>query len=215
MHTVAIWRFSFLCGWLVGTGAWQRMGEGWRHNDVAKRLLEVALCASGRLGVVAYPGKPPTVIDEVFGHFIATVNPLVSESSGVLEWIYLFFLCRVGTALRSFCSRRRCLPWPLPSHAPLLTLFDGLFTIDMLGCGCVQYATMQQVGAGGLDANVPTGTVIGLFEEPDDEGCIVDYGIDDANIQVHHTSSLDASGFLLAGAVRTRRSRSSPSMAHW
>lgn len=43
---------------------------------------------------------------------------------------------------------------------------------------------MQQVGAGGLDANVPTGTVIGLFEEPDDEGCIVDYGIDDANLQV-------------------------------
>eukprot|EP00903_Cladosiphon_okamuranus_P010382 g9821.t1 len=94
---------------------YKTMGEGWRHNDVAKRLLEVALCASGRLGVVAYPGKPPTVIDEVFGHFIATVNPLV--------------------------------------------------------------------GAGGLDANVPTGTVIGLFEEPDDEGCIVDYGIDDANLQ--------------------------------
>lgn len=43
---------------------------------------------------------------------------------------------------------------------------------------------MEQVGAGGLDANVPTGTVIGLFEEPDDEGCIVDYGIDDANLQV-------------------------------
>lgn len=42
----------------------------------------------------------------------------------------------------------------------------------------------KQVGAGGLDANVPTGTVIGLFEEPDDEGCIVDYGIDDANLQV-------------------------------
>ncbi|CAN0390583.1 unnamed protein product [Ectocarpus sp. 12 AP-2014] len=54
-------------------------------------------------------------IDEVFGHFIATVNPLV--------------------------------------------------------------------GAGGLDANVPTGTVIGLFEEPDDEGCIVDYNIDDASLQ--------------------------------
>lgn len=35
-----------------------------------------------------------------------------------------------------------------------------------------------------MDANVPTGTVIGLFEEPDDEGCIVDYGIDDANLQV-------------------------------
>ncbi len=31
---------------------------------------------------------------------------------------------------------------------------------------------------------MPTGTVIGLFEEPDDEGCIVDYGIDDANLQV-------------------------------
>lgn len=58
------------------------MGEGWRHNDVAKRLLEVALCASGRLGIVAYPGKPPTVIDEVFGHFIATVNPLVSIDDG-------------------------------------------------------------------------------------------------------------------------------------
>ncbi|CAM9683217.1 unnamed protein product [Ectocarpus sp. 6 AP-2014] len=91
------------------------MGKGWRHNDVCKRLLEVALCASGRLGVVAYPNKPPMTIDEVFGHFIATVNPLV--------------------------------------------------------------------GAGGLDANVPTGTVIGLFEEPDDEGCIVDYSIDDASLQ--------------------------------
>lgn len=34
-----------------------------------------------------------------------------------------------------------------------------------------------------MDANVPPGTVIGLFEEPDDEGCIVDYGIDDANLQ--------------------------------
>lgn len=43
----------------------------------------------------------------------------------------------------------------------------------------------KQVGAGGLDANVPTGTVIGLFEEPDDEGCIVDYGIDDADLQVN------------------------------
>lgn len=53
------------------------MGKGWRHNDVCKRLLEVALCASGRLGVVAYPNKPPMTIDEVFGHFIATVNPLV------------------------------------------------------------------------------------------------------------------------------------------
>ncbi len=62
----------------VGFGMAQTMGEGWEHNDVAKRLLEVALCASGRLGLVAYPGKPPTVIDEVFGHFIATVNPLVS-----------------------------------------------------------------------------------------------------------------------------------------
>lgn len=59
----------------------QEMGEGWRHNDDARRLLEVALCASGRLGVVAYPGKPPTVIDEGFGHFIATVNPLVSITS--------------------------------------------------------------------------------------------------------------------------------------
>ncbi|CAM9494186.1 unnamed protein product, partial [Ectocarpus sp. 13 AM-2016] len=94
---------------------YESMGKGWRHNDVCKRLLEVALCASGRLGVVAYPNKPPMTIDEVFGHFIATVNPLV--------------------------------------------------------------------GAGGLDANVPTGTVIGLFEEPDDEGCIVDYNIDDASLQ--------------------------------
>lgn len=65
---------------------WQAMGEGWRHNDVAKRLLEVALCASGRLGVVAYPGKPPTVIDEVFGHFIATVNPLVSVVIMLWYW---------------------------------------------------------------------------------------------------------------------------------
>lgn len=56
----------------------QVMGEGWRHNENAKHLLEVALCTSGKLGVVAYPGKPPTVIDEGFGHFVATVNPLVS-----------------------------------------------------------------------------------------------------------------------------------------
>lgn len=55
----------------------QEMGEGRKHNENARRLLEVALCASGRLGVVAYPGKPPTVIDEGFGEFVATVNPLV------------------------------------------------------------------------------------------------------------------------------------------
>lgn len=57
------------------------MGEGRRHNKVATRLCEVALCASGKLGVVAYSGKPPTVIDEGFGHFIATVNPLVRHDS--------------------------------------------------------------------------------------------------------------------------------------
>lgn len=57
---------------------------------MAKRLLEVALCASGRLGVVAYPGKPPTVIDEVFGHFIATVNPLVSAAASSIECLFFF-----------------------------------------------------------------------------------------------------------------------------
>lgn len=61
------------------------MGEGWRHNEDARRLLEVAMCASGRLGVVAYPGKPPTVIDEGFGQFIATVNPLVSYLAVILQ----------------------------------------------------------------------------------------------------------------------------------
>eukprot|EP00904_Undaria_pinnatifida_P010273 jgi/Undpi1/6376/HiC_scaffold_20.g08857.m1 len=91
------------------------MGDGRRHNEDAKRLLEVALCTSGKLGVVAYPGKPPTVIDEGFGHFVATVNPLV--------------------------------------------------------------------GAGGLDACVPTGTVIGLFDDGDGEGCLLDYSIDDAALQ--------------------------------
>lgn len=59
---------------------------------MAKRLLEVALCASGRLGVVAYPGKPPTVIDEVFGHFIATVNPLVSAAASSSVFV-VFALC--------------------------------------------------------------------------------------------------------------------------
>lgn len=61
----------------------QVMGDGRRHNEDAKRLLEVALCTSGKLGVVAYPGKPPTVIDEGFGHFVATVNPLVSRAGEV------------------------------------------------------------------------------------------------------------------------------------
>ena len=41
-----------------------------------------------------------------------------------------------------------------------------------------------QVGAGGLDAAVPTGTVIGLFDDGDGEGCLLDYSIDDAALQV-------------------------------
>lgn len=41
-----------------------------------------------------------------------------------------------------------------------------------------------QVGAGGLDACVPTGTVIGLFDDGDGEGCLLDYSIDDAALQV-------------------------------
>lgn len=63
---------------------------------MAKRLLEVALCASGRLGVVAYPGKPPTVIDEVFGHFIATVNPLVSS---VVECLFGYAAAAAAVAV--------------------------------------------------------------------------------------------------------------------
>ncbi|CAM9861499.1 unnamed protein product [Ascophyllum nodosum] len=99
-----------------GQQVYEEMGEGRRHNENARRLLEVALCASGRLGVVAYPGKPPTVIDEGFGQFVATVNPLV--------------------------------------------------------------------GAGGLDAAVPTGTVIGLFDDAGQaDGCLVDYSIDDEELQ--------------------------------
>lgn len=50
--------------------------------------------------------------------------------------------------------------------------------------------TVQQVGAGGLDAAVPTGTVIGLFDDADEDGCLVDYGIDDADVQVRTCSVL-------------------------
>lgn len=44
-----------------------------------------------------------------------------------------------------------------------------------------------QVGAGGLDAGVPTGTVIGLYDDADQDGCILDYDITDAQIQVLYT----------------------------
>lgn len=86
------------------------MGQGRRHNEIARRLLEVALCSTGKLGVVAYPGKPPTVIDEGFGQFVATVNPLVSStlalwlmySSGwrvlCAKWVRLSAFIKVVTA---------------------------------------------------------------------------------------------------------------------
>lgn len=45
-------------------------------------------------------------------------------------------------------------------------------------------AGVTQVGAGGLDAGVPTGTVIGLFDDADEDGCILDYDITDAKTQV-------------------------------
>lgn len=37
------------------------------------------------------------------------------------------------------------------------------------------------MGAGGLDAGVPTGTVIGVFDDADEEGCMLDYDIDEAS----------------------------------
>ena len=95
------------------------MGEGWRHNENAKHLLEVALCTSGKLGVVAYPGKPPTVIDEGFGHFVATVNPLVSRVGGVvslslslsLSFSLSLSLALVFTSLQAFNPVRTSVPF--------------------------------------------------------------------------------------------------------
>lgn len=46
------------------------------------------------------------------------------------------------------------------------------------------FRRVAKVGAGGLDAAVPTGTVIGLFDDADKDGCIVDYSIDDEDVQV-------------------------------
>ena len=43
---------------------------------------------------------------------------------------------------------------------------------------------LMKVGAGGLDAAVPTGTVIGLFDDAGQaDGCLVDYSIDDEELQ--------------------------------
>lgn len=46
------------------------------------------------------------------------------------------------------------------------------------------FRTFCQVGAGGLDAAVATGTIIGLYDDGDAEGCLLDYDIDDAVLQV-------------------------------
>lgn len=52
---------------------------------------------------------------------------------------------------------------------------------------------VAQVGAGGLDAAMPTGTVIGVFDDADPDGCIVDYDIDEASMQVRVScSTVDA-----------------------
>lgn len=65
----------------------------------------------------------------------------------------------------------------------VLQIFHLLVAFFWLAPVC-DFRRDAKVGAGGLDAAVPTGTVIGLFDDADKDGCIVDYSIDDEDVQV-------------------------------
>ncbi|CAM9795000.1 unnamed protein product [Discosporangium mesarthrocarpum] len=82
------------------------LGMGRRHNDHARRILEVALRVSGKLGVIACEMRPPALVDQGFGEYVATFAPMV--------------------------------------------------------------------GASGLDAGVPTGTIFGVFKDDGRDDCVVD-----------------------------------------
>lgn len=84
------------------------------------------MCSTGKLGLVAYPGKPPTVIDEGFGQFVATVNPLVrgllfrpaivSRCSALSE-----FVSTGASRVRGFVS----VTVGVPDHRSLPCLMNG------------------------------------------------------------------------------------------